>query len=76
MRTRKQYGSSIVCGVPARRVRDGYRTNARTANGPTIPPVALTGGGSPLPTPAPTPGARDRASQWNMELLGDNDLQG
>ena len=39
-------------------------------NGPTIPLVELTGGGSPPPTAAPAPGARDRASQWNMELLG------
>ena len=45
-------------------------------NGPSIPPVTLTGGGSPPPTAAPAPGARDRASQWNMELVGHNDLQG
>jgi hypothetical protein len=45
-------------------------------NGPAIPPVALTGGGSPPPAPAPAPGPRDRASQWNMELVGHNDLQG
>jgi hypothetical protein len=46
--------------------------------GPTIPPVALTGGGTPPPTaaPAPAPAGRDRASQWNMEVVGHNDLQG
>ena len=45
-------------------------------NGPWIPPVALTGGGSPPPTPEPAPGPRDQASAWNMETVGHNDLQG
>ena len=45
-------------------------------NGPWIPPVALTGGGSPPPAAAPTPGPRDRPSTWNMEVVGHNDLQG
>ena len=45
-------------------------------NGPKIPPVALTGGGAPPPESAPTPGPRDVASGWNMELVGHNDLQG
>ena len=45
-------------------------------NGPKIPPVALTGGGAPPPEQAPTPGPRDVASGWNMELVGHNDLQG
>ena len=43
-------------------------------NGPAIPPVALTGGGSPPHPPAPAPGPRDRLG--NMELVGHNDLQG
>ena len=45
-------------------------------NGPKIPPVALTGGGAPPPMPEPAPGPRDEQSQWNMELVGHNDLQG
>ena len=45
-------------------------------NGPTIPGVALTGGGSPPTTAAPAPGPRDQPSQWNMALVGHNDLQG
>ena len=49
---------------------------AHPPNGPTIPPVALTGGGAPPPTPEPVAGPRDKQSQWNMELAGHNDLQG
>ncbi len=45
-------------------------------NGPKIPPVTLTGGGSPPPTAAPAPGPRDQPSAWNMEVVGYNDLQG
>ena len=45
-------------------------------NGPKIPPVALTGGGAPPPESAPTPGPQGVASEWNMELVGHNDLQG
>ena len=45
-------------------------------NGPAIPPVALTGGGSPPPVAPSATGPRDRASSWNMEAVGHNDLQG
>ena len=46
-------------------------------NGPAIPPVALTGGGSPPPTAAPAapgPGIAHRSGTW--KLVGHNDLQG
>jgi hypothetical protein len=46
-------------------------------NGTAIPSVALTGGGAPPSSaPAPAPVPRDKPSNWNMEILGFNDLQG
>jgi hypothetical protein len=38
--------------------------------------VKLTGGGNVPPTPEPAPGPIDKPSQWNMEIVGHNDLQG
>jgi hypothetical protein len=45
-------------------------------NGPAIPVVKLTGGGNHPPTLEPAPGPIDKPSQWNMEIVGHNDLQG
>ncbi len=45
-------------------------------NGPHIPAINLTGGGTPPPEQPPVPGPRDVASMWNMEIAGYNDLQG
>lgn len=45
-------------------------------NGPKIPAVALTGGGTPPVGVEPAPGPREKPSVWNMELVGFNDLQG
>src|SRR6266446_10985705 len=42
-------------------------------NGPGIPTVALTGS-APIQEPPPNP--PDQQSQWNMELVGQSDLQG
>jgi hypothetical protein len=46
-------------------------------NGPAIPPIALSEGrtGAP-PENVPAPQPWDQQSQWNIELLGSNDLQG
>ena len=45
-------------------------------DGPAIPVIKLTGAstGAPLQEPAPNP--PDQQSQWNMELVGYDDLQG
>jgi hypothetical protein len=46
-------------------------------NGSTIPVIPLTGGGNDQHPPSPPPpGPPDQQSQWNMELLGFDDLQG
>ena len=45
-------------------------------NGSAIPAVKLTGGGGYPPMSEPKAGPRDKQSQWNMELVGHNDLQG
>lgn len=74
MRTRGHWGLQLLLAAAVSATALAQTTYP--PNGPKIPPVTLTGGGSPPPTPAPTPGTRDRASQWNMELMGHNDLQG
>jgi len=45
-------------------------------NGTALPTIKLTGGGAPPPMPEPMAGPRDQQSQWNMELVGLDDLQG
>src|SRR6478736_672100 len=52
------------------------QTQQLVPNGPAIPTIALTGGGSPPPAAEPAPGPKDRPSAWNMEVVGHNDLQG
>jgi hypothetical protein len=42
-------------------------------NGPAIPAITLTGS-EPIQEPPPNP--PDQQSQWNMELVGQSDLQG
>ena len=44
-------------------------------NGPAIPVVRLTGGGTD-PGQPPQPKAADQPSTWNMEIVGHDDLQG
>ena len=78
MRTRGRWGLRLFvsCLLAAAMSAIAVAQTTYPPNGPKIPPVTLTGGGSPPPTPAPAPGASDRASQWNMEVVGHNDLQG
>jgi hypothetical protein len=76
MRTRKQWGFQLFVSCLLAVSATAVAQRPYPPNGPTIPLVPLTGGGSPPPTAAPAPGPRDRASQWNMELVGHNDLQG
>src|SRR5688572_650116 len=67
----------VSCLLAALLVATPIAQTQLVPNGPGIPTIALTGGGSPPPNPpAPAPAPRDRASQWNMELVGHNDLQG
>jgi hypothetical protein len=42
------------------------QTQQIVPNGPAVPPIALTGGGSPPPSAEPAPGPKDRPSTWNM----------
>src|SRR5258708_7667980 len=42
-------------------------------NGPTVPAITLNGS-APIQEPPPNP--PDQQSQWNMELVGQSDLQG
>ena len=77
MRTRNLSLPLLVsCLLAALLVATPIAQTQLVPNGPAIPPVALTGGGSPPPAAAPTPGPRDRPSPWNMEAVGHNDLQG
>src|SRR5262245_62709997 len=77
MRTRNLSLPLLVsCLLAALLVATPIAQTQYVPNGPAIPTVALTGGGSPPPEAAPAPGMRDRPSQWNMEVLGHNDLQG
>src|SRR5678815_653988 len=78
MRTRNLSLPLLVsCGLAALLIAAPIaQTRQLVPNGPAIPPVALTGGGSPPPTAEPAPGPRDRPSTWNMEVVGHNDLQG
>ena len=62
-------GAALLIATPI------AQTQQLVPNGPAIPPVALTGGGSPPPTAEPAPGPKDRPSTWNMEVVGHNDLQ-
>ncbi len=77
MRTRNLSLPLLVsCLLAALLVATPIAQTQLVPNGPAIPPVALTGGGSPPPAAAPAPGPRDRPSTWNMEVVGHNDLQG
>lgn len=51
---------------------------ANPPNGPTIPTAALTegGAGATRQESPPPPRGWDEQSEWNMELIGFNDLQG
>src|SRR6185503_20786924 len=77
MRTGGHWGLHlIISGLLAAAVSAAaIAQTAYPPTGPKIPAVTLTGGGSPPPAAAPTPGSRDRASQWNKEVVGHNDLQ-
>ena len=78
MRTRGHRGLQLLfsCLLATAVSAVAMAQTAYPPTGPKIPPVTLTGGGSPPPTAAPAPGTRDKASQWNMEVVGHNDLQG
>jgi len=51
-------------------------TAAYPPNGPDIPEITLTEGPPRQRETPPPPGAFDEQSQWNMALVGYNDLQG
>src|SRR5258706_5393660 len=42
-------------------------------NGPTVPAITLNGS---VPIQEPPPNPPNQQSQWNMELVGQSDLQG
>jgi hypothetical protein len=63
----------VSCVLAALLVATPIAQTQLVPNGPAIPPIALTGGGSPPPTAAPAPGPRDRPSTWNMEVAGHPD---
>jgi len=62
--------SLLVAVVPCSVLAQAY-----PPNGPDIPTIALTGRSTRAERP-PAPRGWDRQSQWNMELVGFNDLQG
>ena len=78
MRTRGHWGFPLFvsCLLAAAMSAATLAQTTYPPTGAKIPPVALTGGGTPPPAAAPAPGSRDKASQWNMEVVGHNDLQG
>ena len=45
-------------------------------DGSAIPTIKLTGGSPNPPLQEPAPNTPDQQSQWNMELVGHDDLQG
>src|SRR5487761_2703320 len=45
-------------------------------DGPTIPIIKLSGSGADTPIQEPPPNPPAQQSQWNMELVGHDDLQG
>ena len=45
-------------------------------DGPAVPTIKLTGGSPNPPLQEPAPNPPDKQSEWNMELVGHDDLQG
>jgi hypothetical protein len=78
MRTRSHLGLRffVACSIAALFPLLIGAQQAYPPNGPDIPVVKLTGGGNYPPTPEPAPGPIDKPSQWNMEIVGHDDLQG
>jgi len=78
MRTRTRLGIRLLVasGIAAVPLMLTAQQSAFPPNGPAIPMVKLTGGGNYPPGTEPAPGPIDKPSTWNMDILGQSDLQG